>query len=31
MSWYAASADVVLPTATGMGMNRVNSARDSGS
>jgi hypothetical protein len=27
----AASAFVVLPTATGMGMNRVNSLRESGS
>ena len=31
ISWNAASALVVLPTATGIGMKRVNSASDSGS
>ena len=31
ISRYAASALVVLPTATGIGMNRVKSASESGS
>ena len=31
MSWNAASALVVLPTATGIGMKRVNSSSESGS
>ena len=31
ISWYAASYEVVLPTATGMPIERVNSASSSGS